>query len=262
MFRYLRIYKKLLGLNFANVTAYRANFVNSIVASVGWGFISLYSIYLLTNKINTAYGWSRQEILLFNGLYGMIIGVFHMLISVNMRRFSRVIHLGDLDLILTKPIDSQFALSFWLVDFTIILRILMAGCYTLWFINMLGIAVTFVQILSVITIAFFSLVLLYSLWYSTLSVLIWDSSLSNLVLFLYSFESFARFPREVAQQLINVLFLILLPITLIINTPAHILMGKFTLVEIIRLLVLSTFFFYLSRRIWRFALRYYASASS
>lgn len=249
-------------LNLANLMAYRGNFINNVIASVAWGSFSLYSMYILTNRITSAYGWSRNEILLFNGIYGIIVGIFHMTITINMRRFSRVIHQGDLDLILTKPIDSQFSLSLWLTDFTIILRILIALGYTIWFIQLLGIFLSIFQVLGIVVIAVFSLILLYSIWYSVLSLLIYDSSLSNLVLVLYQVESFARFPREVAQQLTNVVFLILLPITLVINTPTRLVLGKISWLDITGLMVVSLTFFFISRRIWLRALRNYVSASS
>ena len=69
---------------------------------------------------------------------GIVVGIFHMFFSINMRRLSRIIRWGELDLILTKPLDSQFAVSFWLIDYTMILRIIMAGGYTAWLLTRFG----------------------------------------------------------------------------------------------------------------------------
>ncbi len=260
--RYIKIYNKLLQLNFSGLTTYRSNFINNIISSIAWGFFSLYSIVILTSHTTNAFGWKREEILLFNGIYGIIIGIYHMFLSINMRRLSHVLRWGELDLILVKPLDSQVALSFWWVDFSMVLRVFMSVGYTVWFVVQLQLTISPVQMVSTVGLAIFALILLYSIWYIALTSLVWFPNLSNLVILLFSFESLARFPKEVAQQLISYIFLILLPLTLVINTPTRLLLNRVTLLEVIELIVLSVGLLYVSRVFWKFALRYYTSASS
>src|SRR3972149_6720763 len=226
MMRYVRIYGHLAAINFAQLVAYRSNFINSIVSSLAWGFFSLYTIILLTSTTAEAYGWKRDEILLFNGIYGIVVGIFHMFFSINMRRLSRIIRWGELDLILTKPLDSQFAVSFWLIDYTMILRIIMAGGYTAWLLTRLGVEITIPMLLLTIAMSVVAIILLYSLWFIVLTTLIWFTNLVNLVELMFSFESLARFPQEVTGKLTNALFFLVLPLTLVINTPTRILMQR------------------------------------
>lgn len=251
-----------MRLNLAALMAYRTNFINSVLASIGWGLFSLYSVIILTTRITSAYGWTREELLLFNGLYGVIIGAFHMFISVNMGRFSRIIHFGDLDGILTKPIDSQFSVSLWLVDFTMILRILIAAGYSVWILTILGIALSFSQIVMAVVFALSAWVVLYSLWFLVLTNIIWHTNLSNLVRLLYVFESMGRFPKEMSKQLTGFLFLVVLPITLVINTPTRVLLNKVVVSDVVLLLVFTLVFGSAARIYWLYALRHYSSASS
>lgn len=260
MKRYIRIYKQLLRLNLATLLTYRVNFVNQVVASVGWGCMSLYTVILLTSRITDAYGWKREELLLLNGVYGIIVGVFHMFISINMGRLSRVIHMGELDGILTKPIDSQLAVTFWQVNFSAVFRILIALSYTVWIIGILHVTVSVWHIALFLLFASASLILLYSLWFLVLTNLIWHSNMTNLVLFLFSFESMARFPKEMLSQLTSFLFVVVFPLAIIINTPARILIGKYSFEDTVALFVLSLVFWIAARSYWKFALRYYTSA--
>ncbi len=262
MKRYFAIYRQLLRLNLSNLLTYRVNFINNVMANIGWGTMSLYTVILLTARVTEAYGWTREELLLFNGLYGVVIGIFHMFISINMARLSRVIHMGDLDGILMKPLDSQFAVSLWWVNFATMFRILIAVGYTVWIIYMLHISISVAQALLFFVLAFASLVLLYSLWFLILTNLMWFSNMTNLVLFMYSFESMARFPKEMLTQLSSYLFVIVLPLALVINTPARALLHRVAVTDAITLLVLSALFWLAARRYWRFALRHYTSASS
>lgn len=262
MKRYWNIYKQLLRLNLASLLTYRVNFVNNVLASIGWGFMSLFTVILLTARVTSAYGWKREELLLFNGLYGIIIGIFHMFISINMGRMSRVIHMGELDGILVKPIDSQFAISLWWVNFSTVFRILIAVSYTAWILYGLHIVLTPFHILLFVLFASASIILLYSLWFLVLTNLIWFTNLSNLVLFMYSFESMARFPKEMLLQLTGVVFVVVFPLALVINTPARALLGRVTITDGLALLMLAAGFWVAARMYWRFALRSYTSASS
>lgn len=262
MKRYFAIYRQLLRLNLASLFTYRVNFFNNIIASIGWGAMSLYSVIMLTARVTDAYGWQRGELLLFNGLYGVIIGIFHMFISINMGRLSKVIHMGELDGILLKPIDSQFAVSLWMVNFATIFRILMALGYTIWIMGQLHLTVTVLQLFLFVLLAFSALILLYSLWFLILTNLIWFSNMTNLVLFMYSFESMARFPKEMLQQLSSFLFVFVMPLALVINTPSRALLARLDYKDVLVVLVLAAGLWTASRWYWRFALRHYTSASS
>ena len=262
MKRYIRIYIQLLRLNLAVLLTYRVNLINNMIASIGWGAMSLYTVIILTTHVTEAYGWKREELLLLNGLYGVIVGVFHMFLSINMGRMSRIIHMGELDGILIKPIDSQFAISLWQVNFSSVFRILMALGYTVWIMHSMHLVVTVSSILFAVGLALISLVLLYSIWFLMLTNLIWFTNMSNLVVFLYSFESMARFPKEMLTQLASLVFFVVMPLTLVINTPVRVLLHTATFADVMMLVALSVGLWWAARKYWVFALRHYTSASS
>lgn len=262
MKRYLGIYAQLLRLNLASLLTYRVNFINNVIASVGWGAMSLYTVIILTARITDAYGWKREELLLLNGVYGIIVGVFHMFLSINMGRMSRIIHMGELDGILIKPIDSQFAISLWQVNFSTVFRILMAAGYTVWIIRSMQLPVHFASVLLVCALAVVSLLLLYSVWFLLLTNLMWFTNMSNLVIFLYSFESMARFPKEMLTQLSSILFYAVFPVAIVINTPARALLNRVAWTDVAMLVVIAAGLWIAARKYWLFALRHYTSASS
>jgi len=208
------------------------------------------------------FGWSRDQLLLLNGLYGIIIGIYHVFLSANFERFSNVIHFGQLDSILVKPIDSQFLLSFWLVRFATFSRVIIAGVYT-WYISKgLHVTPTPVSVLSIIIFMVFGLILLYSIWYTVITLTIWQTRLSNLTELMFSVTGIARYPQEMLHQLTNFVFVFLLPLTLIINIPAKVYLSRIDSPDAVWLLVLSVIFFVISRKFWKFALRFYTSASN
>jgi ABC-2 type transport system permease protein len=150
MKRYIRLYVALLQLNFHALLSYRANLVNSAIASIGWGIISIVSMYILTAKNSSIYGWNRNELLLLTGVYSVSIGIFHTIFSRNFDRFSRVIHDGDLDGMLLKPVDSQFSLSFTLFNFMSVTRLLIGLSFTIYILFLLHVQLTIMSLLGFI----------------------------------------------------------------------------------------------------------------
>lgn len=249
-------------MNLLTLFIYRANFYNSLVASVAWGLFSLFSIVLLTSRSNMVFGWKRDELLLLNGLYGIIIGIYHVFISRNFERFSNIIHFGQLDSLLVKPIDSQFLLSLWLIGYATISRVIIAIIYTWYISNQLHISPTFYMISGIIILMIFSLVLLYSIWYMVITLTIWQSRLSNLTELMFTVTGTARYPQEMLSQLGSYVFVFLLPLTLIINIPAKVYLSRVQSGDVYWLIALAVFLFIASRKFWKFALRFYTSASN
>ena len=262
MKQYIVIYKKLLQLNFAMLVAYRANFINSIISTIGWGLFSIISIFLLTSRSSSLYGWTRAELLFLTAGYNIIIGFFHMLFSRNFERFSQIIHFGQLDNILVKPKDSQFLLSFWLVNYTSIFRVLLGVIFVFYLSSSVNINFSFLTIVSFLILSIAGIALLYSVWFMISTLMIWFTSLSNLIDLLYDLNGLTRYPAEMYRGVGQFLLFFLFPFTLMVVLPVKVLLQKILPGEALLLLCVSFLFVLLSRFFWRFALRYYTSASS
>jgi ABC-2 type transport system permease protein len=261
MKKYLRIYLVLIRLNFAALIAYRAHFINSLIGTLGWSIVSVATMLLLTSKTKTVAGWSQNELLAATGMYSIIIGAFGTLFTRNFERFSRIIHLGQLDGILTKPADSQFLLSCTIVNFASLARIVLGILYTAYILTKMNATVTPSSLALFILFAFCGLILLYAIWFLALTITVWFTNLSNIIDFLYNFNNLSRYPPEVIQQTKNLFLLVLLPLTLIATVPVKALIAKATLTNELLLLCFATLLFFLARKFWHFALRHYTSAS-
>lgn len=262
MRRYIHLYGKLISLNFATLLAYRANFINNFLSSLSWGFFSLYSVVLLTSRTQSLFGWKREELLLLNALYGIIIGFCHTMFSGNFERFSALIHLGQLDGLLLKPVDSQFLLTFWKFNFAAISRILIALMYAVILIGQLSVVVSPISVVSFIGLMVVSIIILYSLWFIASTTLIWFTKLSNIIELLFTVTGSARYPQEMFREFSFYIFAVLLPLTFVITTPAKVLLQRIDIATLLIFFGLAVLFSVASRKFWKFALRSYTSASS
>ncbi len=262
MRHYWNVYKILLKLNFSTLLAYRANFINMLIGSVGYGIFSFFSIILLTSWTPVIFGWKREELIFLMGIYNIVVGgIFHMIFSLNFHYFAGAIDLGTLDGILLKPIDSQFLMSFTKIFFTQIARIIMGITVCLYIIFAFNLHVTTGGLFVFIILSLLGIAILYSVWYSVMILTIWNPRLSNLIDLMYRLNDLTRFPPQMYRTEQNYLFFII-PFTFVLVIPMKALLQKVTFVDIFLLTFFSLLFLYLTRKFWQFALRSYTSASS
>lgn len=260
--RYLRVYIMLMKLNISVLFSYRGNFINSFIGSFLFGIFIFISIALLTTNISTLYGWSRDEIIFLSVGYSIAIGFFHTLFSRNFERFSRIIHFGELDTILIKPLDSQFLISLWEVNYTSLIRVLAGIVLAAYFIHKLGISITLLTVSGYLILLLCGILIFYSVWFIIITLTIWFTRLSNIVELLYNVNTVSRFPREIYRDVTGFFFYILIPLTFVVITPTKVLFQTATINDVLGLLFFAVVFFTISRKFWKFALRYYTSASS
>lgn len=259
MLRYFRVYKKLLLLNYSALFAYRVNFINSMISSVVWGGMSIGLMSILAYGSSSVYGWKYNELLLMIAVYNIIVGVFHTLFSRNFERFSAIVDNGELDSLLIKPLDAQYLVSFWFINYTSLFRIILGTIFSFYLIQQMHITITFMSILLFLTLMIFSITFLYAIWFTIITLTIWFTNLSNLVGFLYEVNGTTRFPAEMFKELGGIA-LIFVPLAFAINTPTEIILQKYTSYEVLIVFMCAISLLLFCRWFWKFALRHYSSA--
>ncbi|HEY8279500.1 MAG TPA: ABC-2 family transporter protein, partial [Bdellovibrionota bacterium] len=110
--------RKYLGLYWAffraSMTAdleFRANFATKIVTDIFWYLAQIMSFELLFNFTPAIGDWHRAEMRIFLGVVFVVDGLYMVLLSTNLDSLSESVRKGTLDLLLTKPVNSQFMIS-------------------------------------------------------------------------------------------------------------------------------------------------------
>ncbi|MEK7078887.1 MAG: ABC-2 family transporter protein [Patescibacteria group bacterium] len=262
MKRYFQLYKAFLRFSFYNFTAFRANFINGTIATVAWGIFQIIWVNLLTLQTKSAFGWSKNELIILAILYVIIIGLLHFFFTGNFDRFSRIIDKGELDFILLKPVDSQFMVTNFIQRYPNLVRVVMGIAFLFVFLHISHTVITPAGWLGFTIFIIFGIVLLYSLWLFFCTFLIWFPRLTNIIEFLYAINGLSRFPAEMIQEARSFILLFILPFSIAIATPAKVLVRGTLNGEVYGLMFLSVGLFIASRIFWKYALRHYTSASS
>lgn len=248
-------------MNLSRMIAYRGGFYAMLAGSAVWGILQFVSILLLTSKVKSIYGWTRNELIILTATYSFFWGIFHFIFARNFHNISRTIDYGKLDTILIKPIDSQFLLSLSMINFAGLFRTILGSIVLVYMLSITHTAVTIVNLAGFLVLGIFGLILVYAFWFITVTLLIWYPRLSNLIDLLYNVTGITRYPQEMVYEIKNYVLFFLLPLTLVMATPAKILLHKVLFGDIAGLLFFTVLIFLASRWFWKFALRFYTSAS-
>lgn len=262
MIRYLNIFIIFLTNSFSQTMMYRFSFVNSIFSTLLWGAFQFFFMFLITSKTGTVLGWNRNELYLLTASFNILIGVFRALFSRNLDNLSYIVHYGKLDTYLLKPVDTQFWMSLHETNIASFFRLPFSILISFYFLYLINVNVFTYRYIIFLILLGFGLVILYSIWFLTMTLVIWFTNLTNLKSFLDGLTGATRYPKEIFENTALFLFVLFFPLSLVGSVPTKYLLKKASMTEIYQLIVSAFILFIAARLFWKFALRHYTSASS
>ena len=111
MKKYLRLYWAFFRASLTADLEFRANFAVRIATDIIWYLAQIVSFEMLFNYTENIGAWSRGEMRIFLGVLFLVDAIYMLVFSVNVEFLSESVRKGSLDLLLTKPVHSQFMIS-------------------------------------------------------------------------------------------------------------------------------------------------------
>ena len=261
--KHIKLYLKLVKFAVSLDLEYRWSFVLMVFVELGFFIITIVNTRVVFWNINEIAGWNYNQVMVLLGVNmvfaELLLGMFFV---HNLRNLPNLIRNGDLDLILTKPVSSQFIVSMRRPYFAMVPSII-AGIITIYY-GFIGIDehVGFLNIFNAIIILGFGLVIAYSIGMLISTLSIWIIGGTPLIRLSEQFTFMAKIPNSAFYGFWRVFFIIVMPIAFMASFPAQALMGDIKWWWFLLGFVLSVIFIQLSSLFWNFALKKYSSASS
>jgi ABC-2 type transport system permease protein len=260
MSRYVKVLKMFWSAAIASEMEYRINFIISAFSSLGNLVGSIFGLFLFYRTGYTFTGWSWEAALVILGIFTLLQGFSATFLAPNLNRIVRHVQEGTLDFVLLKPIHSQFWLSIhtlspWGIPDLIfgLLIIVYAGTKL-----SLGIDK---YLLTIFPLGC-ALVILYSLWFILGSTSIWFVKIYNVTEVLRGFLEAGRYPIIAYPATYRFFFTFVVPVAFLTTVPAQAMLGQIQFTWLLGTGLLALLLFFISTQFWRFALRFYTSASS
>lgn len=241
---------------------FRANFFVDIFLAVIWLFMVILVIELLFGYTKSIAGWPKADIYLLSFVWFLFdeIAGFGW---ENIKVFSEKVRLGGLDILLTKPIDSQFIITLGAPK---VKKIVEAAAiiifYTIIFKFRIQVNAQWVHLPMFLILFASGLVVDYSIRLILNIFSIWFISIDNINALWEGFMNMAQYPISIFTKTLKIIFLTFLPIGLLANVPTLALLGEHKLHLLLLSVFCALFFFLIARFFWMFAMKRYSSASS
>jgi len=258
--RYGKVLRRFWGAAIAAELEYRLNFLIAALSSLTALSSSLFGLFLFYRTGYRFQGWSWEEALIVLGIFTLLQGASATLLTPNLNRIVNHVQDGTLDFVLLKPVSSQFWLStrtvspWGLTDvFFGMVIIVYAGT---------RLQLSPVSYLWGLVPLLLGLVSLYSLWFMLGATSIWFVKVYNVTEVLRGLLDAGRFPIVAYPAAYRVFFTFVVPVAFLTTVPAQTILGRTESAWLFGSGLLAVVLFLCSRGFWRFALRFYTSASS
>ena len=262
MVRYLKIWWGFFETSFMEDIEYRANMVIKIIVDVIWyaGQFSVFEVlYRHTDSIG---GWAHDQTRVFMGSLFVMDSIYMVLFHENLDHLSWMVKKGELDLLLTKPISSQFMVSCKKVNVTYIGNIILTSLFLFWAVSKLQTSVGLGQILLFIVSIIFSLSVTYAfrMCFAILSLIFQNAQYITFVW--YQLYRFGTRPDAMYPNFLRYALLSFVPVAFIASVPSRFLVEGIQWDLFFGGIIVSCTLLFLTSKFWNFALKKYSSASS
>lgn len=258
--RYFKVLRLFWTTALSAELEYRVNFLIAALSSLG-GFIgSLFGLFLFYRTGYSFANWNWEQALVVLGIFTLLQGFSATFLAPNLNRIVRHIQQGTLDFVLLKPINSQFWLSTHTLSPWGLPDLLFGVAIIIYAGSRIGLGVTN-YLLGLIPILF-GFLILYSLWFMLGAMSIWFVKIYNVTEVLRGLLEAGRFPMVAYPMSYRVFFTFVVPVAFLTTIPAEVILQRGNLGWVLGAALLAGFLLWASGAFWRFALRFYTSASS
>lgn len=260
--RHLRLWRRFVLQAFVRETHYRANLITTTSVGLLQLVISLIPVLLLFSFTDEINGWSEGDAIALAGMYQLATAILWFEIETNMERISLYIRQGDLDLILVRPVSGLFYVMLRWVKPAEVFMILSGLAVTIVGLVRSGTTPDATGLVQAALLLASGIILVSCAWTAIVMAAFWFTTTGPVSEVASDLLQAGRYPLSFYPAAVRVFFAFVFPIGFATTFPVESLVGRGSWVTVIIGVVLSALALFLLRAWWRFAVRFYSSASS
>jgi len=259
--KYFSLYIAMFKASFITDLEYRANFLTRIITDIFWYISQVLTFEVLYNHTDKIGEWNRSEMRVFLGLLFVIDAFYMIFIHENIDNLSEKVRKGDLDLILAKPVNSQFMISLQKANTAILGNFFLGLSWLIYSLSNLE-SFKIERLPWLLILIPCSLGIIYAMRFIFAATAVIFTKSENLQFLWWQVYKIGMRPDKMYQPFIRLIILTLVPVGAIISIPAHTLLDQEFSFLWIWPLILTPILIYITHLFWNFSLKFYSSASS
>lgn len=267
MSRYLKVYAILLRNSLIRDMSFKANFLLWSVVEVLWFLGQVLFVEVLFSHIDHIGDWNKWQVVALIGTHQVIAQLFQAVCYMNITQLPELVRTGKLDVLLTLPIDPQFAVSTKQFGLDNLLNTGIGMAFVGYALHRLSMIPSALQWSAYGVCIILGATIHYSILFSLSTLCFWIIRAQGLVYGYFNLFNIGRYPDSVYNGAFRFVFSWIIPVILVANIPARILTQPSKKPsDILTSLAALSFAACISllgtRLLWKTALKRYASASS
>jgi len=259
--KYFLLYGAMFKASFIADLEYRANFFTRIMTDILWYIAQIVTFEVIYQHTDTIGDWNKFQMRVFLGLLFVIDAFYMIIIHENLDNISEKVRKGDLDLLLAKPVNSQFMLTLQKANTAIFGNLVLAFAWLFYALNGLE-DFSYYRLIWLFILIPCSLMVIYSIRFMFSATAVIFTRSENLQFLWWQIYKLGMRPDSMYNPYMKVFVLTALPVGVIVSIPARALLNPPELTYLLWPLILAPILIYGTHRFWNFALKFYSSASS
>ena len=265
MRRYFEIYAIMFRNSLIREMNFKANFLLWILVELLWFLGQIVFIEVIFQYVNQIGDWTKWEVILLIGTHQLISQIFQAFFYLNLANIPELVRTGRMDFTLLLPIDTQFAISTRQFGFDSLINAGVSVGIIGLALAKLGLRPSAAQGLLYLVALGFGCAIHYAIMFFLSTIAFWIVRAQGLIYGYYNLFNIARYPAGVFRGVFKWVFSWVIPVLLVANVPARVLVkaasGDLAL-PLLHLALATFFVLAISRLFWKLALSRYTSASS
>jgi ABC-2 type transport system permease protein len=260
---YLRIWLASARYSLIRATMFRGDLFVWAVVELFWISVNVIMVDVIYSHTRTVAGWSKYEMLILVGT-AMLIQRFLMgFFWSGIFEMGRNVRSGLFDFVLAQPGDPLFMASTRKVELDGLLNSFVAAGLVAYSAVKLGLHPGPVDLALYAAMVACGVVIHYSALVMAMSLAFWITSSQGVEGSYFTLMEFSRLPKEAfVGLLVNVVFVWILPVVVVSNAPARLILHGFEPAWAAGLCAATLLWFLVAVFVFRSGLKRYTSASS
>lgn len=257
-----RIWLASIRYSLVRAMMFRGDFIMWALVEFFWMGANVLLVGVIYTHTDQIAGWTQYEMLLLVGTTQLIQRLLMAFFWSNLFELGRNVRSGHFDFFLAQPGSPLFMISTRKFDLDGLVNVPVALAIVAYAAHQLNLDPTLGQIALYGLFVLCGLVLNYSILLTIISLVFWLQSAKGIEGGYFGVTEFSRLPREALRGVAAVVFVYLLPVVVVSNVPARMLVHGPDLGLTLWLLAATAGWFALAVGVFQAGLRRYASASS
>lgn len=259
---YLRLLRRYWQLAIARETQYRANFVALGIVGIVETIVTVMPMLLLFSFTDVLDGWTRGETVALAGLFRTAFAIHGLVVDGGLSQLSGDVNEGKLDLLLIRPVNAQFLVTFRYVSLfqlvNVAIGLLLFGIGM----TQAGITPGWQMILQTVVIFTCGLVLLTGIVSACVYIAFRATTVEQVNWAVLDVALMGQYPISFYPSAVRFALTAIVPVAFVTTVPMDALRGFTGWDTVLLTVAFTALVVQLVRWWWNNSVRHYASASS